>query len=349
MTLFTGKVAGEISSIVRPKIIKNDRRAYSTRKTPLYCNSQILAPDGEPLCVCDPTKAYWYVRKGLGDLLSEVPLVVKLRFEPAGRPIKEGKDGLFYLQDRANICVVCGVSESYIRKNIVPKDYRKHFPSMLKSHQSHDVVLLCVDCHQQSNIKDNELRCKLAEEFDAPIGQDSDIKASFDIDLKAIKSAGGALLRNSKQLPEKRKIELEDKLKQYYKTDTLTEEHIVEAADLDITILNLDYAPHGYKVYQAYKKIGLIHLERRWRQWFLDTMNPGFMPENWSLSHNQEKLKVKMARYPLDDPIRHDYKEALVGTEGSIDVPYVPGDRKKVENFMGLDPIETSSREDSSD
>ena len=43
------------------------------------------------LCTCDMKKAAWYVKKGLGDLISENPLTVRLKFEPSGRP--EGKAG----------------------------------------------------------------------------------------------------------------------------------------------------------------------------------------------------------------------------------------------------------------
>ena len=41
----------------------------------------------------------------------------------------------------------------------------------MKDHQSHDVLLMCVRCHQLSNIHDAELRRELAELCDAPIGK----------------------------------------------------------------------------------------------------------------------------------------------------------------------------------
>ena len=41
----------------------------------------------------------------------------------------------------------------------------------MKDHQSHDVLLMCVPCHQLSNIHDTELRRELAELCDAPIGK----------------------------------------------------------------------------------------------------------------------------------------------------------------------------------
>ncbi len=67
-----------------------------------------------------------YVNKGLGDKVCDEPPTVRLRFEPAGRP--EGAAGEYYLNMKLNQCVVCGLSESYLRKYIVPHEYRRHFP-----------------------------------------------------------------------------------------------------------------------------------------------------------------------------------------------------------------------------
>lgn len=41
----------------------------------------------------------------------------------------------------------------------------------MKSHMSHDVLLLCPACHQKSNISDLEMRRKLAVLCKAPITQ----------------------------------------------------------------------------------------------------------------------------------------------------------------------------------
>ena len=56
------------------------------RQSPLYHNSRLEAPDGQPLCVCDVKKAEWYVAKGLGVKVNDDPLTVRLNFEPSGRP-----------------------------------------------------------------------------------------------------------------------------------------------------------------------------------------------------------------------------------------------------------------------
>ena len=65
---------------------KDPVKKMTVRKTPLYHNAQLEAPDGQQLCVCDIKKAKWYVAKGLGKMVREEPYTVRLTFEPSGRP-----------------------------------------------------------------------------------------------------------------------------------------------------------------------------------------------------------------------------------------------------------------------
>ena len=51
---------------------------------------------------------------------------------------------------------------------------------VMRDHQSHDVLLMCSSCHRQSNLHDMDLRRQLAEECNAPIGSDRDIKFRED-------------------------------------------------------------------------------------------------------------------------------------------------------------------------
>ncbi|XP_076035401.1 exonuclease 3'-5' domain-containing 2 [Oratosquilla oratoria] len=306
------------------KRCKSTYPADSLRKTPLYHNCQLRAPDNQLLCTCDPKKARWYVRKGLGTLVSEEPLVVKLNFEPVARPQEEGADGHFYIQVRENICVVCGKKDSYIRKNVVPSEYRKHFPGVLKHHVSHDVVLLCTRCHQLSNIRDSEMRFKLAEEFDAPIGTKGVHKVRIDPTIKSVKGAALILMAKRDALPENRVEELENLVRNYCNVDVITDDILKECSCLDPKIPNEDYVPHGFKVYQEYSKIGLIKMETRWRQHFLDSMKPSYMPNWWSVFHNHKKLRYKMSITSPKSPKWEDYHICLFGTEGVCDVEYKP-------------------------
>lgn len=67
-----------------------------------------------------------YLKKGLASLINENPFTIRLKFDPVGRAV--GEVGKFYQVAHENICVVCGKDNSYIRKNIIPVEYRKLFP-----------------------------------------------------------------------------------------------------------------------------------------------------------------------------------------------------------------------------
>lgn len=54
----------------------------------------------------------WSVHNLFSELVSEDPFIVRLLFEPSGRPDSQ-KD--YYLTAKENLCVVCGKAESYIR------------------------------------------------------------------------------------------------------------------------------------------------------------------------------------------------------------------------------------------
>ncbi|NWH61046.1 EXD2 protein, partial [Geococcyx californianus] len=262
---------------------------YSARKSPLYDNCFLHAPDGQPLCTCDRKKAQWYLDKGIGELVSTDPFVVKLRFEPSGRPESQVD---YYLTVKENLCVVCGKRESYIRKNIVPHEYRRHFPIQMKDHNSHDVLLLCTSCHAISNYYDNHLKQQLAEEFHAPIGSEEGVRLLEDPLRRQVRSGARALL-NADSLPDSRRAELLQSIKDFFNTETVTPEMLQEAASLETRICNESYMPHGLKVVQCFAKGGLrslMQLERRWRQHFLDSMQPKHLPEQWSVDHNHMKL-----------------------------------------------------------
>uniref|UniRef100_A0AAV2JD54 Exonuclease 3'-5' domain-containing protein 2 n=1 Tax=Knipowitschia caucasica TaxID=637954 RepID=A0AAV2JD54_KNICA len=277
---------------------------YSARKTPLYDNCFLHAPDGQPLCTCDKKKAKWYLDKGIGALVSENPFIVRLLFEPSGRPDSQQD---YYLTAKENLCVVCGKADSYIRKNIVPHEYRRHFPTEMKDHNSHDILLLCTSCHAASNVHDGFLKQELADEFSAPQGCEEGVRLHEDTDRRKVRSAARALLSAGDSLPESRRKELEEMIKNYLNMnldEALTPETVNQAASLETRIFNESYIPHGLKVVRAQAERGLeglMELERRWRQHFLSSMRPKHLPPLWSVDHNHNKF---LRKYGADLPIK---------------------------------------------
>ncbi|XP_041764587.1 exonuclease 3'-5' domain-containing protein 2 [Anopheles merus] len=290
---------------------KGNKRYHSTRTKPLYHNCLMQAPDGELLCTCDRRKAEWYVQRELGDLVCENPYTVRLRFEPAGRAVDEA--GKYYLQAKENICVVCGANSSFNRKNIVPRDYRKHFPVVMKEHVSHDVLLLCADCHQRSSMYDERLRQELAELCNAPLpGQKNGTKEIRLESMAEIRKAARALLNFAAKIPPERKQELEQRLLTLLNSlgsegdasseapnepqiTELTPALLEEYSNIDVSVRNELYCAHGERVVEHYKKTpgGLMQLERRWRENFLQTMRPKHLPQLWSVDHNYKRLEIR--------------------------------------------------------
>ncbi|RVE52065.1 hypothetical protein evm_003343 [Chilo suppressalis] len=274
---------------------REKQNTASARTKPLYTNSFLEAPDGELLCTCDYKKAMWYIEKELADLVKESPFTVRLRFEPAARSV--GEVGQYYQIAKENCCVVCGNTNSYIKKNVVPREYRRYFPEVMKDHSCHDVLLLCLSCHQRSNMADLDVRLRLAAECDAPLTNRDFTKFTEDHTVKKVKSAARALLHQRDKIPQERCRQLETTILDYFpECDAITPDLLREAADLQAYVENADYAAHGLKVVEHYIRQdgGLLRLESLWRQHFLQRMRPQHMPRLWSVTHNEERLRVRL-------------------------------------------------------
>ncbi|CAK9794682.1 Exonuclease 3'-5' domain-containing protein 2 [Anthophora plagiata] len=278
-----------------------------TRNKPLYHNCYLQAPDGEILCTCDRKKAEWYVSKGLGDVIEKEPFTVRLKFEPSGRAL--GEVGQYYTQIKVNQCVVCGTSDKFIRKNVVPREYRKYFPLVMKAHQSHDILLLCPSCHEISNWHDLQLRRKLADMCAAPLaGPLTHIRNKYVQDWKKLHSAVKAL-RERTTLPDARRKELEHYIlectNKQQVTPILLDVLNKELKNAMVSIPNHDQfkcQSHGLQVVQFFQKRegGLVELERMWREHFLLTMKPKYLPNLWSVRHNQERLTIRQSQNKIE-------------------------------------------------
>lgn len=200
-------------------------------KAPVYHNCRIYANDGRLLCYCDRRKLEWYLTRDLAKLVDEKPPAIMLLFEPKGRPEDEGND--FYIQSKKNICVGCGEGNHYLRYRIIPSCYRMHFPEHLKSHRSHDIVLVCVDCHEKAHAAAEKYKKQIAAEYGIPLfirkvvdsAHTEDISGSSTSTVNVedagvspleLRTAAMALLRHGPRMPHKRRNELTQIVVKYY-------------------------------------------------------------------------------------------------------------------------------------
>lgn len=167
--------------------------------------------------------SYRYLCRDLAKLVDDNPPAIILLFEPKGRP--EDEDNDFYVQSKKNICVGCGEGSHYLRYRIIPSCYRMHFPEHLKSHRSHDIVLLCVDCHEVAHAAAEKYKRQIAAEFGIPLfvrkvvdskeapvipGPSSAVVDVEDVGVSPLqlRAAAMALLRHGPRMPRKRHEEL---------------------------------------------------------------------------------------------------------------------------------------------
>ena len=66
---------------------------------------------------------------------------------------------------RENKCCGCSSAENLRRFHVVPSEYKKLFPLNVKSHNSSDVILLCVDCLEDANYVNNVFKKKKEKEY----------------------------------------------------------------------------------------------------------------------------------------------------------------------------------------
>lgn len=244
----------------------------------LYGNCQVFSPDGHLMFRCDQKKANWYLNRDLAEIIKEEPLTIRLIFQPKGLG---NSDKLFGLSEMENKCVNCGSEEYLTRHHVVPICYRKYFPLELKSHNFHDVLSLCKDCHENYERKADELKHQLAEKYsisvDGVVMHDK-ISTGEILNRQIIKGAR-LLLRDITNIPSDRineiKLEIKSFLGREFTNDDLIEisskkDYVCDKTHGEIVISNCDDI-------QSFIEL--------WREHFLQNNDCKYLPKNWDVKN----------------------------------------------------------------
>lgn len=241
----------------------------------IYGNCTIQAPDGEPICKCDRKKVDWYLKRDLAILVHDNPATIRLKFEPKGRGNAGDK---FYMQARANLCVICGTEYDLTRHHVVPHSFRKYFPKDIKSHSSHDVVLLCIECHSDYEMDSQEYRKQLADELGISPAETSQI---MDKKLNKAKKFARAILKKGGIMPQERADDMLLAIMEFLNKDDITNEDLESLANAKPVISDDNHIPFSKK---AVKILGASEVTMRWRRHFVDTSKPDYLPSNWDIN-----------------------------------------------------------------
>lgn len=243
------------------------KKAHVVGKS-IYGNVRVLAPDGQQLCRTTLERANWYVDRNLAVRIDGD--IIQLTFEPQART---DVDDPFLQSEKKDICVVCGSIEKLSRHHIIPHSYRRYFSKKTKSHCCHDVVITCVPCHEQYEKKAEELKEKLAKQYDAPIA------GHIDLDMVGLMKAAYAL-KTSNNIPEHREKQLLNVLRKFFNKEDISKRDIEIAVEHAKNYVNNPENKHGKIVISKINNLQSFY--ELWRYHFLHTMNPQHMPEHWN-------------------------------------------------------------------
>ena len=280
-------------------------------KGPIYDSCKMLAPDGQQLCYCDYKKMTWYVERNLAEVISKDPPVFRLIFEPNARGCVDEnlKSSNFYIESRVNNCVICGETKNYLRFHVVPILYRSCFPENLKSHKSHDVVLLCIECHEKARKVYEKKKEEISKRYGVPINIMSDEQNNYLKLTQFIKKCRILLKNKNESFPEKAQIKLKNNLKEMFDFLMKNSEYFKNFVDKNkikcdkIEDINIEFLEifcnkfnlndknfpegkrniHGKLVIEKVKDLKEFIME--WRKFFIDSFQPKFLPKEWSVEH----------------------------------------------------------------
>jgi hypothetical protein len=245
-----------------------------TKNRRIYGNCQVQSPDGILMFRCDEKKANWYLNRDLGEIVSDDPLTIRLKFEPNGLG-NHNKD--FGLSEMKNQCVVCGGDEFLTRHHVVPYCYRRYFPLEVKSHNFHDVLSLCVECHENYERFADKLKLELADEHNAPINGEVDDKKDS---IRFSKIASTLLRPDVNNIPKKRIIKIKSEVKNFFGIKRLTKKRIKEISSIRSVLKRT----HGEMVMENISDIQSF--VEMWREHFIENMNCQYLPKDWKIKNN---------------------------------------------------------------
>jgi exonuclease 3'-5' domain-containing protein 2 len=261
----------------------------------IYSNHILQAPDGTPISRIGSDRSEWYVERGLAKVVrqfpfrltsrfpfiakKECPYTIRLTFEPAGR----GHEGdSYYMANKENRCVVCGREDNINKHHVVPRLYRKQMPERYKDRTSHDVVILCVDCHTRYETEANKRKRQIAKDlgYEYAVRKLEDLSPEKVRESKARKAAA-ALMLHRDTIPQERISALEGTIREHLQSD------LIELEDIEALYYDISFKLPNYMGDEMAKfvlaRVKLQEFGLGWRKHFIDVMKPKYLPAGWDV------------------------------------------------------------------
>lgn len=250
----------------------------------IFDNCIIQAPDGQNLSRCGKKKVKWYLNQELAHLVNEEnPTIIRLNFEPSGR---EGVNDPLLMDGKPNICVVCGTDEDLTRHHIVPYSFIKYMQVKYKVDIIRDIFPLCETCHNKYEKHSNHKRAEIAEEMGIDV---SGITPGETRRIHHAVGAASALLKYVDKIPEEHQERLWEIVREFSGKEDLDEVDLHQIQTYKVTE-RPDYINFSRRVAEAVENYN--EFARGWREHFVETMEPKYMPKVWKTDRKTENVWV---------------------------------------------------------
>jgi cytochrome c553 len=239
-------------------------------QSPIYESYTMLHPDGTFMCHCNKKRANWYISRDLAEWIDNTQF--KLKFEPQGY----GKaNNPYYQQTLQNRCVVCGELAGLNKHHVFPYVFRSRAPIQYKESNHHDIVPICIECHEDYEAHANKYKEMLANQYDLAM---NGAMTEAQRKNRKIISARKILQRLEEgdflKIPQERLDLLKVQANQ-----ELSEEFSSEGAIWADKIME-----------NVMKDQKLQEFICSWRQHFIDFAKPQYLPPLWSVHHPLEVI-----------------------------------------------------------
>jgi hypothetical protein len=244
-------------------LTKGDTDAQSLTKG----DYELYSKSGQLLGRCFKQKAKWLIRKQLGQLVDDR---IHLLFDSDRTP---GDD--YRLVTRQYLCVCCGHDDKLNKFRVVPSEFRNYLPIEYKANRHQDSYLLCDQCINDANMCSQILKKTLMTEFKITETNFVDTQKAEIAKLSSKLIAGF--------FPH-----AAEKLKDLIGKEA-TREELEEYVRLDSKIvIDGSHNLYEYIVNTIIKNGQMEAFIDRWRNHFLQTMEPAFLEDHPAQQDHQE-------------------------------------------------------------
>lgn len=251
------------------------------RRTELYGNYHVLYPDSSfTMFHTSATKVLWYLNRDAVDIVCDNPPTVRFTFVPAGKGNHGDK---YYISTKENICVCCGSQDDLSRHHVVPRVFRKNMPDHIKNNSHHDVLLLCVPCHHSYEIEACKFKKQICSEYGIIV--DDNAGQTYLPEIGKSTRAARAIINHGDKIPEERKSLLMATIVNALGGRTPSQQDLEYLASQNPWRISFD-DNETYGRLIARKVVSSSEVQafsERWRQHFVESMQPKFLPEYWDV------------------------------------------------------------------